>query len=105
VNGQTLVEEHEVVPASPGTRYISASSPRFDILPLHYHPPLGAASSTGNNTKSADDDISPPCAIPCRIGGAVLLLLLIFQTRLWYMMMSGNDVDTFHDLFEKFHGQ
>ena len=104
VSGQTLVEEKEVMsPSSPGTRIIS-TSPQFDILPLYHNQSSGRDPSCSvelSKQKISKDDVTAS-RMPCRIAAIVLMLLLMFQAKIFYMIVSGNDFHPFYPVLRKF---
>ena len=107
VSGQTLVEEKEVLSSSsPGTRIIS-TSPQFDILPLYHHQSSerGPSCSVELSAKQklSRDDVVTESRMPCRIVAVVLLMiLLMFQARLFYMIVSGDDFHPVYFVLRKF---
>ena len=106
VSGQTLVEEKEVLSSSnPGTRIIS-TSPQFDILPLYHHQSSerGPSCSVELSAKQkvSKDDVVTESRMPCRIAVVLLMILLMFQARLFYMIVSGDDFHPVYFVLRKF---
>ena len=100
-SGKTLVEERILsrAPQSAGLRFLPATAfyaCASDILPLRHRP----LPSTDEVSKADRHDRTI-----WKIGGVVLLLLIVLQLFLWSMLRSGQDFDDlFHSSFLDFFG-
>ncbi len=99
-SGRTIVEEKILSgPLNSGIRFLPAAPtlliPSTDvILPLYYH--------RLPNTKSESSFFRTVPETLCPVAVSILLLLLLFQVTLWYLIRTGQDIDTVFDVFREF---